>query len=429
MSSKITRALPELVANGIITEETAQNITAYYAKNEASGTNRLFTVFGILGATLVGLGIILIMAHNWDQLHRLTKVFFAFLPMLIGQAALGYSIYKNKSNTWKETATVFLFFSVGACIALVSQIYNVTGDLESYLLAWIVLCLPLLYVSKSKSAIVLQIVFITYYAFTAGYRFYGYNTTIPHSYFLLLLFPLVNYWKMLKNNEESAVVSLLHWLFPLSLIIALPVCIDESEGVGFLMYILAFGLIYNVGQLPYFKNKSLIQNGYRFLGSLGTVIVLLILSFRFTWEHEFKDVLFDSLEFYCAIILFILTSIALYFSTKMKTGKKFNLFQYVFLIFTIIFMVGLFDDVVPVVLVNILLFVLGIMAIKIGADNFHFGILNYGMLIISVLIACRFFDTDLSFEIRGLLFVLIGAGFFATNYIMLKKQKSKQQEQ
>ncbi|WP_298426495.1 DUF2157 domain-containing protein [uncultured Kordia sp.] len=429
MSSKIKQALPELVENGIITEEIAQNIKTYYQKNEASGSSRLFTVFGTLGATLIGLGIILIMAHNWDNFSRLTKVFLAFLPMLIGQVGLGYSIYKNKSNTWKETATVFLFFSVGACISLVSQIYNIPGDLESFLLAWIVLCLPLLYVTKSRSAIILHLVFITYYAFEAGYRFYGHNSTIPHTYFLLLLFPLFSYFKMMRNHVKSSILPILHWLFPLSIIISLPVCIDRSEGVGFLMYMFLFGILYNIGQLSYFKNNSLLQNGYRFLGSLGTVIVLLILSFRYIWKHEFNDVNFYSLEFCCAVILFCIASIALYTSVRSKQEKGVNLFQYVFLIFSVIFMLGLFDDVMPTILINILLFILGVMAIKIGTDSYSFGILNYGMLIIAVLIACRFFDDTIPFELRGLLFVLAGAGFFTANYIMLKKQKSKQQEQ
>jgi len=58
----------------------------------------------------------------------------------------------------------------------------------------------------------------------------------------------------------------------------------------------------------------------------------------------------------------------------------------------------------------------------------HFGILNYGLVIITALIFCRFFDTNMSFVIRGLLFVLVGVGFFAANYVMFKKQKSKGHE-
>jgi hypothetical protein len=83
------------------------------------------------------------------------------------------------------------------------------------------------------------------------------------------------------------------------------------------------------------------------------------------------------------------------------------------------------SDHIATILVNLLLFILGITAIRIGTNTYSFGILNYGMLIITVLIACRFFDTDMGFAIKGLLFILVGGGFFATNYIMLKKQKSK----
>ncbi|WP_420574852.1 DUF2157 domain-containing protein [Kordia sp.] len=425
MSSKITRALPELVENGIITDEIAQNIKAYYATSEESSSNKLFTIFGILGATLVGLGIILIMAHNWDNFPKFIKLIIAFLPMIIGQAILGFSIFKEKSTAWKEAATVFLFFAVGACIALVSQVYHISGDLESFLLAWIVLCLPLLYVTKSKSAIVLHLIFITYFAFEAGY---GRSTTIPHLYFILLLIAAPRYFQIIKTKKPSATASMLHWLFPLSLIISLPICIDHSEAIGLLMYVLLFCVFYNIGQLPYFKDKSLLQNGYRFLGSLGTTILLIILSFRYVWEHNFKNMFFYSLEFISCIILFIIASILVYRNYKNAKLQQFNPFDFVFLIFGIIFFIGIGSPIIATVLINLLLLVLGITAIRIGASKFHFGILNYGMLIVASLITCRFFDTNIPFELRGLLFILIGAGFFTANYIMFKKQKAKKLE-
>ena len=184
MSSKIKRALPELVENGIITEEIAQNINNYYETTSESNPNRLFIVFGILGATLVGLGIILIMAHNWDDFPKSIKLALAFAPMLIGQFILGYGIVKGKSMVWKEAATACLFFAVGACIAIVSQVYHVSGDIESYLLAWVVLCTPLLYVTKSKAAIILHLVFCTYFAVEVNFTFRG--TTFPQIYFILL---------------------------------------------------------------------------------------------------------------------------------------------------------------------------------------------------------------------------------------------------
>jgi hypothetical protein len=41
----------------------------------------------------------------------------------------------------------------------------------------------------------------------------------------------------------------------------------------------------------------------------------------------------------------------------------------------------------------------------------------------AALILCRFFDTDMSFVIRGILFLIVGLGFFLANYWTLKQKK------
>jgi len=139
----IQKDLLELFENGVISQETAGNITAYYASKGDNSKNRLFIVFGILGATLVGLGLILIIAHNWDDLSRFTKTILAFIPLIIGQLSSGYTILKKATSTaWRETSGVFLFFGIGASISMVSQIYNIPGDLSNFILFWMLLALP-----------------------------------------------------------------------------------------------------------------------------------------------------------------------------------------------------------------------------------------------------------------------------------------------
>jgi hypothetical protein len=44
--------------------------------------------------------------------------------------------------------------------------------------------------------------------------------------------------------------------------------------------------------------------------------------------------------------------------------------------------------------------------------------------VIAVLAICRFFDTDLSFILRGLMFILVGAGFVYFNYQLIQKKKT-----
>ncbi|GAA3587188.1 DUF2157 domain-containing protein [Flavivirga amylovorans] len=422
MNSKIQKDIKELVAEQVISEDVGSKIASYYQSKQSDSPNRLFTVFAVLGSTLVGLGIILILAHNWDDFSRSIKTIFAFIPLVIGQIIVGYSILKNKSATWKEASGVFLFFAVGASIALVSQIYNISGDLSDYLLTWILLCLPLIYLLRSNALVLLQIIFITSYACSLGY-FSGNKT--PWLYLILLASLLPHYYKLLKHKKLHNITSVLNWLFPLSVIIVIGAFVRGDGHFGFLIYVILFGLFYNIGKTPCFNEQKIRRNGYLVLGSLGTVYMLLLTSFKWLWEDVFIDKLnFNSQAFYIALILLCSVLVLVMYSYSKKWIRDFNLFQYAFIFFTLFFMISLVTITTTVILINLLVLILGIMAVKIGADTFHFGVLNYGLLIITALVTCRFFDTNMSFVIRGVLFVGVGAGFFLTNYVMLKKQKS-----
>ncbi|MBL7561191.1 DUF2157 domain-containing protein [Olleya sp. YSTF-M6] len=421
MSTKFVNTLPELIQNQIISKDTALRIERYFESKEANTSNKLFVVFGVLGSLLIGSGIILLFAHNWDYLPKMIKTVLAFIPLVIGQLLVGFSIFKKKSQIWKEASGVFLFFGVGAAIALIGQIYNVPGSLKGYLLTWIALCLPLVYLLKSKVLAILHLVFATYYACLVGYFE---SAQIPWMYLVMLVGLLPFYYNVIKNEVASNGFSLLNWLFPLSLTITFGAFIEVSSSILYLIYILFFGLLYNIGQLPYLKILKLRQNGYLAMGSFGVVVTLLLASFYRYWSGDFNYEYYKVSSFYVPILLIILTVVILVYSYIKDSLKPFNLFRYVFVLYLIIFIVNSYYATVGLVLINFLILGLGIATVKVGVDKSHFGILNYGLLIITALISFRFFDTDMSFVIRGLLFITIGVGFFSTNYFMLKKQKS-----
>ena len=424
MNLKLIKELPELIENKVISKEVALSIEQYYHSKQNNSPNKLFMVFGVLGSILVGLGIILILAHNWDDFTRSTKTIFAFLPLLIGQFFVGFSILKKKSATWKEASGTFLFFAVGASISLVAQIYNIPGNMSSFLLTWILLCLPLIYLLKSNSIMILHLVFITWYVCSYGYSFMNYSNS-PWLYLALLALSLPHYWQLLKHKLDANITSIINWLVPLSLIITLGAFVEHEEALGFLLYLLLFSLFYNIGKIPYFENQKLRRNGFLITGSLGIVIILLIASFRWLWKDIIRIDSFQVQELYMSAVLFLMSILTLVYLYLKHKVKSFNIFQFVFVIFTVLFFIGINNEMVPAILVNMLIFALGVVTVKIGADKFHFGVLNYGLLIIAALVTCRFFDTDMSFVLRGLLFVGVGVGFFLTNYYMLKKQKSK----
>lgn len=415
--------LQELVNANVISEEVAADIQAYYSSKHKSPRNKLFIAFAILGALLIGLGIILIIAHNWDDLSKTTKTIIAFLPLLIGQALSGYALFRrNDSTAWREAASAFLFCAVGASISLISQIYNIPGDEATFLRTWMLLCLPLIYLMRSSSTSLMYLAGITYYACEAGY--WGFPSSEPYLYWLMLLLALPHYYLLLKNKPESNFTIFHHWMVPLSIVICLGILADETAELLFIAYIALLGLFHLIGSLPFFSNQKIRNNGYEVIGTLGTIIILLILSFEWFWKDLVtKPIGFTNIEGLTALLLTLAAAALLYFKRREVPTPKITMFDITFILFPIFFLIGMKEHITATILVNVLLLLIGLFTIKRGADLDHLGVLNFGLLTVAVLAACRFFDTNISFVIRGIMFVLVGIGFFAANFWMLKRRK------
>lgn len=418
MNSKLETQLTELLEAAIISSETAHKITAFYHTKEQEKPNRLFTIFGVMGALLSGLGIILIIAHNWDDMPRNIKTILAFLPLIIGQIACAYSLFKNKSTTWIESSSTFLILSVGATISLVSQIYNIPGNLSDFLLVWAAITAPLMYLLRSNLAVIIHLVLATWYACDLGYFF---NSHVPWWYLALFAWVIPRYIKLQKENSKSNIAGVLNWLVPISLMIVLGT-FTNGDTLAFMMYIAFFGLLYNIGQLPLFKNQKLRRNGHTIIGSLGTIILLTTLTFEWFWKDAIKES-YDGVEVIITALLFLAGVAVLAYSYSKKQMRKFNLFQYAFLIIGLLYLTKNLGYIHGIIITNLLVAALGLFAIRIGINKNSYGILNYGLLIITGLIACRFFDTNLDFVFRGILFISVGVGFFFANYLLLKKQR------
>jgi len=423
----LQKDLPELVEAGLIDQSTADRIQDYYLQKKGNPSNRLFVVFGVLGAILVGLGIILIVAHNWDQLPRMAKTVFAFLPLVIGQLLCAYALFKKSDSlAWRESSASFLFFALGASIALVSQVYNIPGNLSSYLLSWMLLSLPLLYVMRSSMSSLLYLLGITYYACELGY--WTFQAGEPYFYWILLLLSLPHYYFLYKDRPKSNFLTFHHWMFPLSLIITLGTLSLGRWELMFVAYFSLFGVFYNLGQSPYFKKQATRNNGYSILGSFGSIVLLLIMSFSWFWE-DLRHSPFSAENLLQApelIGLFLLSLIALglfLWNTRTQGLGSTRPVSLVFLVYIILFTLGMKYSFV-VVVINLFTLLIGLLTVREGARHDRLGMLNYGLLIIAALVICRFFDTDLSFVIRGLLFVSVGVGFFVANYLMLKRRRN-----
>lgn len=132
------------VENQIITQEQRDKILSF----ERSKSNNIFwkTAFFIAGL-LIGLGICLIIAANWDDLSDTVKLIGDFI--ILGTFSYyTYHFWANKKRGLTELFVILSFLMVGGSIGLISQIYQLQGGWERFALAWCLLSLPFIFVSR-----------------------------------------------------------------------------------------------------------------------------------------------------------------------------------------------------------------------------------------------------------------------------------------
>lgn len=413
--ASILKDLPELVTQNVISSQTAKDIENYYIHKKQPQGNNLLAIFGVLGATLIGLGIILIFAHNWDNFSQTAKTALALLPLISFQALTAFTIIKNMNSAWKQTAGTLLFFSVGASIALIGQIYNIPGNTASFLCTWTILCLPLLYILRANVLGVLHIIFATWYASTAGYD----DNTLPWLY-LVFTAAFIPFYIERYRSGHSGFTAFMNLLLPVSGSIILGTFLNNEYAFNCVVYLAFFGLMYAIGQLPFFRNFGTRGNGYHVLSQIGIIFVLMFMSFKWFWDMDTK-LEFDMLTGILWILLVIATALIAY---KYDLLKRLDPFVLAALASPVLYFTGSAHAIAGMVLVNITTLALGIAIIRKGVLRIDLSMLNFGLVITSILIVCRFFDTYMTFALRVLLFVAVGAGFFAANYILIRKKKN-----
>ncbi len=426
--------LQELVEAGIITPETAGNIKEWYELKKEPGSNRFILVLGIFGSLLVGLGIILLVAHNWDQFSRLIKTFFSFLPLLLAQVICLFVLIRKKDNAvWSESSAVFLFFSIAASMALISQVYHVNGSLSSFLLTWLLLSFPLIYIMPSSGVSMLYIGVSTWYGVEIGYfgMFNSNHTEMPYWYLILLALAFPHYYHLWKNRKESNFFTLHNWVIAVSLIIMLGTFMGSRYPYpewAFVGYLTLFSIFYGIGRSVYFTRSKAIANPFLLLGIAGVIVILMIWSFgevgkEIVADHSNKTAFFTWLFSYITIAFLIVNCLLIFVLQKSKALINYSPVEISpFILALSILAISHFPPVAPF-MINGWILLIGLYYVRRGSRENHLGILNFGLLIILTLAVIRFFDDSIPFVWRGLFFLVTGAGFFIANYWMLRKRK------
>ena len=132
----LSSEIDQWVSGGVISGDQASRIRALY--QEPPGLMSLgLVVFSSIGAVVVGLGIILLFAHNW---HAIPK--FGKLSIILGTLAAAHAggILAGQRDGWRRQLSEALFLlgtmAFGAGIWLVAQVYNIDEHFPAGFLIW-----------------------------------------------------------------------------------------------------------------------------------------------------------------------------------------------------------------------------------------------------------------------------------------------------
>ncbi len=166
----------------IITPEQGGRIRALYPEAGPAVSWGL-VVFSGLGAVIVGLGVILLLAYNWDDLPKFVKLALLFGSMLAAHAA-GARLRGQPGWRPQLGEALSLLGSVlfGANIWLVAQIYNIDEHFPNGFLFWGLGALALAWAMDSVPQALLAVVALTVWGCT---EVAGFATAIDWSWALV----------------------------------------------------------------------------------------------------------------------------------------------------------------------------------------------------------------------------------------------------
>jgi hypothetical protein len=203
-------------------------------------------------------------------------------------------------------------------------------------------------------------------------------------------------------------------------------------GLWIIVYSALFAVLFLAGRIWHCRAPTLFQRPLFVTGALGIPVLALILTWEWPWQGIGRQHYRTTSHFhqgaawfdYLAAVVLFTVAVALVVRAVKRRETLTALYGAMPLVAALAYAVTLRDTPTPAVLLfNTFLLALGVGTLVAGLRGGRLAIVNAGMLITTVLILARFFDSDFGLVARGAAFIALGVGFFLTNLILIRRAK------
>lgn len=413
--------LPALVRDGVLDDASAARLRAHYAPLAASAGAMSRVLFATLGALLVGLGLILLAAHNWDQWGRGTRLFVSLLPLALSQGLLTWVLRRDADGGWREAAAVFSALAFALALAMVGQVFHFPGDLGRYLAVCAALTLPLVYVPGSALAAAV------YGGAVLGSVLSMHGNACAPLLVVAAFAVLVPYLWVLYRREGAtgARLPLLLWALAPLLFFAVLASLPDVPRLG-LWWLAGFGALLALGDSAADAATAgpLWRRPLAAYGSLAVAAAALIGSFADAWRG-WPDAL--GAVWQAWVLLFAVLGVVLWQAIQAARARRWVAALHAVPALLMALVVAFDTRAWAVALAAMLsgfVLLLGVAMLRDGLQTRHWASTSRGLFLVTLLVLLRFLDTDWSFTVRGLVFVGTGIAFIVASLWLRRRMAS-----
>ncbi len=424
----LMKEIPLLENEGVLSPEIAGRIATYYETRTQKGIHWAVIAFSVLGSLLIGSGIILLFAHNWEDLTRPVRAVLSFCPLAIGAVLSTVALSRNGGTALRESAGLFHSLAIGATISLIGQTYHLPSNVPGFLLSWSLLALPLIFLLRSTG------VYLIYLALTCGWSGVAQDTYGHAAGFWILIIPaLVHLIKLVRNERYAAETSICFVGMIVALCVSLGIALEHSiPGLWIVTYSTLLSGISLMGVRLYGDRRGW-NNIPTTLGTIGIVLITYILTWEDAWHgigwgHAHSGWRYQTWGAWLdgGITLLCTTG---WIAAAIKSYHRHSVETVTTGMFPIIaglcFIIGSLTEhtnILNALIFNAFMLFLGILYIVLGCRSEQLRQLNGGMGILALLLVSRFFDQDFGYLARGIVFIVLGAVFLSVNLIMVRRR-------
>jgi uncharacterized membrane protein len=424
MSKPIGWLLSEIdrwTAENIITAEQAARLRARYPAPAPSRPWGLIVFFGI-GAVVIGLGVILLFAYNWDAIPKVGKLAIVFAAVA---AAHGSGLALRSSTDWRamlgEALTLFGTMAFGAGIWLVAQIYNINEHFPNGFLIWGLGALAMAWALGSIGQALLATVTLTIWGATEVFS-YGAPAEWAAPLLIVGIAPLV--WRLRSAVLLAALLAALYLLLPAN-------AEYWAGGAGAFLAALtgSVGLIAGARLVEATRKPAGLPSVMRFFGVTGFLICAFILTFADAAKEVLHTEIAIGRENLLALGLYrwVLLAAAVgawswLASRALRRGDRtVRLEEWIFPAALLLAHVVAVTD--PrhssgfvALMFNLVVLGIATMWIVRGCQDGRLRAVVLGSLLLGAVVFARYFDLFDSLAARGLAFIVFGGVLFAEGF-------------